>query len=63
MVDERDANRLWQKIFRCKSISSQTLSEADRLLNGMSPESPLRLRFIAELDEICALQLETPRKK
>lgn len=63
MLDERDANRLWHQLFRGQSISSLTLSEADRLLNDMHPESPLRLRLSTELAELRTLHQETPRKK
>ena len=62
MLDERDANRLWQQLFRGQPVSSLTLSEADRLLNDMHPESPLRLRFSAELDELRTLHQEATSK-
>lgn len=63
MLDERDANRLWHQLFRGQPISSLTLSEADRLLNDMHPESPLRLRLSTELDELRTLHQAIPRKK
>ena len=52
MLDESDARRLWQQLFRGQQITSLTLNEADSLLKQMHPESPLRLRLAAELEEI-----------
>lgn len=63
MLDERDASRLWQQLFRGQSITSLTLSEAALLIEDMHPESPLRLRFARELDEIRSLHQEAPPKK
>lgn len=52
MLDERDATRMWQQLFRGQQITELTLAEAESLLDKMHPESPLRLRFSIELDEI-----------
>lgn len=52
MLDEHDANRLWQQLFRGQSITSQTLAKAEAVVNELNPESPLRLRLATELEEI-----------
>jgi hypothetical protein len=52
MLNERDATRLWQQLFRGQTITSQTLTEAESILNELSDESPLRLRFSTELEEV-----------
>lgn len=63
MLNEHDATRLWQQLFRGRAITSTTLTEAEMLLNKLSPESPLRLRFSTELEEIRSLNQETPPKR
>ena len=52
MLKESEANRLWQQLFRGQTVTSLTLIEADKLLQEMNPESPLRLRLSAELEEL-----------
>lgn len=52
MLDERDAARLWRRLFRGQKITSQTVSEAESVVSQLSPESPLRLRLSVELEEI-----------
>jgi hypothetical protein len=59
MLNERDATRLWQRLFRGQTITSSTLAEAESLVNQLNPESPLRLRFSTELEEIRTLHQET----
>ena len=63
MLDERDATRLWQRLFRGQTVTSQTLTEAESLLNRLKPESPLRLRYSVELEEIRTMHKETSRGK
>jgi len=58
MLDERDATRLWQQLFRGQEITSQTLVEAASVIDELSPESPLRLRLATELEEIRKLHNE-----
>jgi hypothetical protein len=43
---------LWRKLFRGQKVSSLTLEKANALLDVLNPESPLRLRLTAELDEL-----------
>ncbi len=61
-MDERDATRLWQKLFSGQTITPSMLAEAESLVDQLSPESPLRLRFSKELEEIRSLHQETCQK-
>jgi hypothetical protein len=63
MFNEREVTRLWSKLFRSQAITSQTLTEAESLLNKLSTESPLRLRFSTELEEIRILHQGTSPKR
>jgi hypothetical protein len=62
MLAERDATRLWQQLFHGQCVTPQLLNEADSLINQLKPESPLRLRYMTELDEIRKLHMKTGRK-
>lgn len=57
-MDERDATRLWQQLFRGQTITSETLAKAESVVNELSEESPLRLRLSTELEEIRKLHKE-----
>ena len=59
MLDERDATRMWQRLFRGQTITSQTLTEAELLISKLNPESPLRLRLSTKLEENRSLQGHT----
>ena len=63
MLDERDATRMWHQLFRGQAITSETLTKAESLVEGLHPESPLRLRLSTELEEIRGLQEGRPAKK
>ena len=64
MLDERDATRLWQQLFHGQAITSLTLPEAELLLTKLSLESPLRLRFSKELEEIRSIhQGASPKRR
>lgn len=63
MLNESDATRLWLQLFRGQAITSLTLTEADALLQDLPPESPLRLRYSTELEEIRSLHQERKPKK
>ncbi len=39
-------------LFHGQEITEEILAKAEALLNGLSPESPLRIRFGMELEEI-----------
>jgi len=64
MLDERDATRKWQQLFRGQTITTETLVEAESLVNELHPESPLRLRFSTELADIRRLhEGKQPKKR
>jgi hypothetical protein len=55
MLSERDVTTLWRALFKDQEITAATLSKAKALLNKLRPESPLRLRLGAELEEMRAM--------
>ena len=52
MLNERDVTTMWRNLFRGKEVTSQSLAEAEELLDDLSPESPLRVRLSTELEEM-----------
>ncbi|WP_442485338.1 hypothetical protein [Aeoliella sp. SH292] len=54
MISERDATRLWQRLFRGQPITALTFEEANRLIDGLPETSPLRYRLATELVELRA---------
>jgi hypothetical protein len=54
MLSERDVTTLWRQLFKEQEITGSTLTKAKALICKLSPESPLRLRLSAELDEMRA---------
>jgi hypothetical protein len=60
VVSEHDVSAMWRELFRSASVTSETLGKAEALLEELKPESPLRHRLAAELDEICDLQRSRP---
>lgn len=59
-MDERDVTLAWQRLFREKPITPEALAKADELLDGLSGESPLHLRFATELGELKKLHDRRP---
>jgi hypothetical protein len=55
-VTERDVTTLWRRLFDGRELTRKSLAEAEALLDGLSPESPLRIRLGAELEETRKLQ-------
>jgi hypothetical protein len=51
-VDERDVLRKWRDLFHGSGFSTETLAQAELLLDGLSGESPLHLRLANELEEL-----------
>jgi hypothetical protein len=51
-LDERDVTRAWQNLFKGKEVTPDALMKAEELLDGLSGESPLHLRFANELAEL-----------
>ncbi len=62
MLDEYAATRLWQQLFRGETVTAQTLAEAELLVEELPAESPLRLRFATEINELRNMNL-SPRPK
>ena len=52
MLNERDVTTLWRRLFHGQEMTAKALAEAESLLDGLSPESPLRIRLATELEEI-----------
>ena len=46
---------MWRKLFHGATITDKTVGTAETLLKEVPPESPLRVRLAAELDDICHL--------
>jgi hypothetical protein len=51
-MDERDVIRKWRDLFHGQGATPQALAEAEKLLEGLSGESPLHIRLAGELDEL-----------
>ena len=51
-LNERDVTTLWRKLFDGQRITAASLAKAEALLDGLNPESPLRLRLATQLKEI-----------
>ncbi len=52
MLDDHDVTLVWRKLFHGQEITEENLAQAEALLDGLSPENPLRIRFGTELEEI-----------
>jgi hypothetical protein len=59
-LDERDVTRAWQNLFKGKEVTPDSLVKAEELLDGLSGESPLHLRFANELAELKKLPGQRP---
>lgn len=61
-MDEREVNIAWRNLFWGKEVTSESLSQAEALLDGLSGESPLYLRLANELEELKRLSKTRPKK-
>lgn len=52
MLTEQEVQRSWRKVFSKSEITEETLGKGDLLLEQLRPESPLRHRLSAELEEL-----------
>ena len=52
MLTEQEVSRSWRTLFRGSAWDAETLARAEQLLDELRPESPLRHRLDAELDEL-----------
>ena len=61
-MDEREVLRAWRELFHNGQITSQTLVKAETFLEGLSGESPLRIRLASELEELQKKSSERTKK-
>lgn len=52
MVLEQDIMQRWRELFYGRDVSSEAVGKGEQLLEALRPESPLRYRLRAELDEL-----------
>lgn len=64
-LKESDVARMWQRLFSGQAVTADTFAKAEELVDELKPESPLRFRLAAELEDIRGLQTngEKRRKK
>jgi hypothetical protein len=55
MISEYDFQREWKRLFNVKRVRKETVRKARNLVDRLSFESPLRVRFGKELDDIEAI--------
>ena len=52
MRDQKDITLEWREIFKDGNLNKKTFDRAQKLLDELSVESPLRVRFENELNEL-----------
>lgn len=52
MLTEQEITRTWRSLFRNAKLSEEIFTHAQRLLDELRPESPLRHRLECELKEL-----------
>jgi hypothetical protein len=52
LLTEQEITRSWRSLFRNAKLSEEVFAHADRLLDELRPESPLRHRLETELNEL-----------
>ena len=55
MISEYDFQRKWKLLFNGDAVRKETVRKARNLVNRLSYESPLRVRFGKDLDDIEAI--------
>jgi hypothetical protein len=60
LLTEQEISRSWRNLFRSKEFNEGIFAQAERLLNELRPESPLRHRLEAELEELRTIK---PQKR
>jgi len=55
MISEYDFQREWKRLFNGSGVRKETVRKARSLVDRLSHESPLRVRFGKELDDIEAI--------
>jgi hypothetical protein len=54
LLTEQEISRAWRSLFRGADFTDKLFTKAEELLEELRPESPLRHRLGAELDELRA---------
>jgi hypothetical protein len=62
-MDEREVLRAWRELFHNGEITPDTLDKAEAFLEGLSGESPLRIRLGSELEELQAKSRQRPKRQ
>jgi hypothetical protein len=52
LLTEQEITRSWRSLFRNAKLSEEIFAHAERLLDELRPESPLRHRLETELNEL-----------
>jgi hypothetical protein len=61
LLTEQEVARSWRSVFRLKGVTEEAFDQAERLLEELRPESPLRHRLHTELLEL--RELKRPKQK
>jgi hypothetical protein len=61
LLTEQQISKSWRTLFSTRDFDSETAAKAEALLKELRPESPLRHRLRAELEEIRKLRLQKTR--
>ncbi|MGQ9575475.1 MAG: hypothetical protein ACUVUC_09165 [Thermoguttaceae bacterium] len=62
LLTEQQIARSWRQLLSRHEFSEEVAAKAERLLEQLRPESPLRHRLNAELRELCRRKLQ-PHKQ
>jgi hypothetical protein len=60
LLTEQEITRNWRSLFRNTKLSEEIFAHAERLLDELRPESPLRHRLESELNE---MREKKPKKR
>lgn len=52
MADDLRVASKWRSLFQGGAVTHEALAAAESLLDGLSPESPLRVRYATELRDM-----------
>jgi len=58
LLTEQQIAKSWRILFSTSSFDSEVAAKAEALLDELRPESPLRHRLRAELDELRKMKLQ-----
>jgi hypothetical protein len=52
LLSEQEVTRAWSQIFKTTLVENDSFDQAEKLLDELRSESPLRLRLTHELEEL-----------